>query len=532
MSTRAGDASTLTAEGVHRGRRRVRRRRNASAAVAAFWSFVWPGLGQAYLRQPRRALLFAIPPALLIVGALAVAVADPAMAALSLLAPAAASVVIALLAAHALWRVLAIFDAWRSTREAGRLLTDRTLPLAVLLAFIVVALHVPAGIFVQSFAQAGERIFQGDRPTGPSEIDHILGGGPSASPGLLQPGATPTALPGDTNGDGVFDWNDDGWMEEEPTEPEDGEPVEPTPQPGETAPPSGPPNPTPDPGPTLTPPPLPPGGTGGHPSDGPVNVLFIGLDSGTGRTHSLSDTLLLASYYPERDTLTMISVPRDTGRLPMYTGGTYQSRVNTFLNYARANPHLFPEGPVSALMKQLGYVLGIPIHYYAATDLDGLPRAVDEVGGVTITVTQAIHSEKSNYHLEPGTYHFNGAEALRYARVRYGSSDFARARRQQQIIKALALRVRDPGVATRLPEVIDALSEVVRTNVPRDRVPQLLQILDRANDASTRNIVLSPPAGYARVIPPSETGGSYLIELNLAAVRDLSREVFGPYSRY
>lgn len=516
-----------SAEGIRRGRRRTKRRRGGgSTATATFLSFLWPGLGNSYAHQRVRGLLLALPPLVLLVGGAAVIAADPTTFVLSLLAPSFALIVLGAIALHGAWRVAAIFEAWRMTRSSTRRLTDRHLPLAVLLSVAVIAAHVGAGVFVQSFADAGEKIFQGDRPTGGSDIDDILGGGPV--PG---PGDGTGALPGDTNNDGVVDWNDDGWVEDEEEVPlGDGEgEEEPDGQPGPAFNPDlRPPPLAEEPGPGASLPPPAGGPTGSLPSEGPINVLFIGLDSGHGRTHSLSDTMMVATYFPGRDRVTMISIPRDLGRVPLYTGGTYPRRMNTFLGYARANAHLFPEGPVAALMKQIGYLLGTKIHFYAATNLEGLPRAVDAVGGVRITVTQAIHSVKSNYFLEPGTYHFNGQEALRYARVRYGSSDFARARRQQQIIRALALRVREPSVALNLPSVINAITDVVRTNVPRGQTPTLLRILERANDASADNVVLSPPR-YARRV----TGiGHYMIEPNIAAIRELSLRVFGTYSRY
>jgi len=75
------------------------------------------------------------------------------------------------------------------------------------------------------------------------------------------------------------------------------------------------------------------------------------------------------------------------------------------------------------------------------------------------------------------------------------------------------------------------MASVVRTNVPRDKVSVLLKVLEKANDASTEQVVLSPNR-YARRIPKEQTGGAYMTELNLAAVRELSMRVFGPFSRY
>jgi LCP family protein required for cell wall assembly len=504
-------------------------------------SFVWPGLGHAYLGRRRRAVAFGLPPALLLVGLVGAAVVDPTGFAIALLATSFALAVTALIAVHGTWRVAAIIDTWRAARpDNGRGRAAGVLPL-LLLSAAIVGVHGAAIITVQSYANAGEQIFQGDRPTGESDIDFLLGGVPAATPGPLattaavapdptagEPNPTPgVAVAGDTNGDGVFDWNDEGWVEdetdltgEEPSdEPDDDEHA------GE---------PAPSFDPALTPPPLPAGDAIGKlPDDGPITVLFVGLDSGQGRKHSLTDSLIVASYYPARDKLTMISVPRDTSRLPMYKGGTYPRRINTFLGYARANPKMFPEGPVAALMKQIGYVLGTPIHFYAATDLDGMPKVIDLVGGVDVVLDRAIADPRWNFYLEPGKHHLDGQSVMPYVRSRYGpgNSDWQRARRQQQVIRAAAAKVRDPRIAVRLPQIIDGMTDVVRTNVPRNQVSVLVRILEKANDASTEHIVLSPNR-YARRIPAAETGGAYMTELNMAAVRELSIRVFGSYSRY
>ena len=66
---------------------------------------------------------------------------------------------------------------------------------------------------------------------------------------------------------------------------------------------------------------------------------------------------MVASYDPTNDRVTMISVPRDTGRFPLYTGGYYKNRINTFLNYAGSHPSQFPEGPVKALMREISYIV-------------------------------------------------------------------------------------------------------------------------------------------------------------------------------
>ncbi len=524
----AGNLIDQSIEGVSGGPSR----RNRSPETVEFLDFVWPGLGHAYARRPRAAILLALPPAVLMLAVVILALRDPTTFALNLLGPVFAVVVISLVAVHGLWRVAAIFDAWRITRHVPRPSKGRALAVAAVLSAIVLAVHLTAAVYVESFSAAGARIFTGDRPQGPNEVDNILGGDPIPSTGPLQ-----TGVPGDTNGDGILDGDDillgdtngDGVVDanDDPqTDPEDG--TDGTTDPGGSPPPET----SFDPG--ASPPPFDPGDVpiGSLPTSGPINVLFIGLDNGQDRNHALTDSLIVVSYYPQRHTLTMISIPRDTARIPLYKGGIYPNRINTFLNYARGNTALFPEGPISALMNELGYLLGSPIQFYAATNLDGLPLAVDAVGGVDIVLDKPIADASMDIYMDPGAYHLNGTDTLKFVRSRHGSSDFVRARRQQQVISALSARVKDPLVALNLPHIIDALAAVVRTNLPRDQVPLFLSLVQQANEASAEHIVLSPPAGYAQVIPAVEVSGRYMTELNIAAIRELSARIFGPYSHY
>lgn len=81
------------------------------------------------------------------------------------------------------------------------------------------------------------------------------------------------------------------------------------------------------------------------------------------------------------------------------------------MGYFRQNPERYPDGPIRTLVRQMSHRIGIPIHYYAVTNMTGLREV-----------------------------HLDGQRALMYVRSRYGlgNNDFVRARRQQQVIRALA----------------------------------------------------------------------------------------------
>ena len=69
-----------------------------------------------------------------------------------------------------------------------------------------------------------------------------------------------------------------------------------------------------------------------------VTFLLTGIDSGHDRTHALTDTLMVVSVNRDTKQAVMLSIPRDTARFPMYSGGTYYGKINSLLSAARQNP--------------------------------------------------------------------------------------------------------------------------------------------------------------------------------------------------
>jgi polyisoprenyl-teichoic acid--peptidoglycan teichoic acid transferase len=444
------DSSSTRSE--QRLRSQARSKSALSASAASFLSFLWPGVGQLYARQILRGLVFALPPLVLTVVLLLTLLTAADALALRLLVPSFALGMVLLVAIHAVWRVIAIVDAWLVTRRKA-LSRDRAAPLVVLLSAVVIGTHALAGLYIQTISAAGEQI-GGNRP-GSGPLDDLLDSGPRGPIG------------------------------------------------------------------------------GPIPTDGPINVLFVGIDSSPTRGQALTDSLIVASFDRQRDQIAMISVPRDTGRLPMYDGTVYNRRVNSLFSVARRDPERFPDGPIGTLVKEMSYIVGVDIHYYAIVDMAGFTNAVDAVDGVDVVVDKQIADPVRKLYLDPGRYHLDGEQALSYVRSRFGpnNSDYQRARRQQQVLRALAKRASDPAVFVRLPSVVDAVAQMVRSNAPLEQLPELLDVLQASESSTTRQIVLSPKK-YAQRIPPAEVGGRFMTELKMDALAELSIELFGDYSRY
>lgn len=271
-----------------------------------------------------------------------------------------------------------------------------------------------------------------------------------------------------------------------------------------------------------------------------INILLTGIDSSERREHALTDTLIVVSVDPLSGEAAMVSFPRDIARFTMSDGRVFRDKINSLMTYANNHPDEYPDGGLPTLMRELGWLLGVPVHYYAAVDLAGFARLVDAVGGVDVDNPRAINDPtyggwtdgRVGFRLSAGRHHLDGETALAYARSRRGAgdNDFTRARRQQQLLVALRARLTDPAILPSLPAIIDAGSRTVRTNFPQDRLEEMLEIAQAVQgEEAISRVVLGPP--YARN-PPAGTPGGYQLVLDMDRLAELSIELFGEDSRY
>ncbi len=271
-----------------------------------------------------------------------------------------------------------------------------------------------------------------------------------------------------------------------------------------------------------------------------ISILVTGIDSSSIRHHSLTDTLIVVSVDPDTGKVAMVSFPRDISRFKMSNGKVFTAKINSLMVEADKDPVKYPDGGMPTLTRELGFLLGVPIQYYASVDLEGFARLIDAVGGVTVDNPRAINDPsyggwtdgRIGFYLSAGKHKLNGATALAYARSRLGAgdSDFTRARRQQQLLVALRDRLTDATLLPKLPSIIDAVSRTIRTNFPQERLNEMLTISQSVDDdEAIKRIVLGPP--YAKN-PPAGTPGGYQLVIDMDRMANLSIELFGADSRY
>ena len=201
---------------------------------------------------------------------------------------------------------------------------------------------------------------------------------------------------------------------------------------------------------------------------GRVNVLILGLDRRPGQGYVVrSDTMMLVTAYPPGPRLGLLSIPRD---LYVEIPGYATNRINTAHFWGESEA----EGNGPSLAKQtVEQTFGVPVQRFVRVDFGGFRAVVDAVGGLDIQVDEAVVDNAyptedfgvTTIEIPAGLQHLDGEEALQYARSRHGSSDFDRARRQQQILIALARRVLAPSAWPRLPAVYRAVAGNVDTDL-------------------------------------------------------------------
>ena len=426
-----------------------------SGAVAAILSFIFPGLGQAYLGDRRRALLFALPVVALIALIIVFVVASGGLSrvAVRFLDPGFVLAILIGFVAYGVWQAIAFIDAWRRGRQT-KASPFVAAGLAVLLVFVQVVGVLGYGVPI---IEDENRIYTGNPldATPPP---------PTPSPTPLPSGATPD--PQATPTERPPDYVD---PRENPTnEPE--ETIEPGPTPGFNI------------------------EDIDAEADGLLNVLLVGLDWQPGRTSKRTDTILIVSANSDTGEVLMFSFPRDTARFPLYHGGTYNGKLNTFAGYANRSPEVYPDGGMRALANQVGYMLGIPIDYHASVNMPGFMAVVEQVGGIIVNNTRDIQDDTLQFYLPPGEHHLDAADALRYVRSRHGSGgDFGRVERQQQVLAALRRELLKPANLANLPQIVEALSQVIATDFPPGQIDQLVQLADQVEAEPSRSWVFKYP---------------------------------------
>ncbi|MCY9549579.1 LCP family protein [Lysinibacillus xylanilyticus] len=195
----------------------------------------------------------------------------------------------------------------------------------------------------------------------------------------------------------------------------------------------------------------------------PFSVLMLGVDerkNDSGR----SDTMIVITVNPEKHTMKMLSIPRDTRT--EIIGHNSVDKIN----------HAYAFGGVPMAVNTVEHFLDIPIDYYVFVNMEGFLQIIDTIGGVTIDNDMDL--TYNTYHYPKGEITLDGDNALIFSRIRYEDprGDFGRQIRQRQIIEAVLKKASTPSILLKATDMLDVVGENVRMNFTMKDLIQLQSI--------------------------------------------------------
>ncbi|MDX2239301.1 MAG: LCP family protein [Leptolyngbyaceae cyanobacterium bins.302] len=238
----------------------------------------------------------------------------------------------------------------------------------------------------------------------------------------------------------------------------------------------------------------------------PVNILVMGIDRVpgvepgdaklfTGR----SDTMLLVRVDPINDSVSLLSIPRDT---QVNIPGSETDKIND------ANV----QGGATLAAQTVSSVLnGVKVDRYVRVSTDAFKELVDLLGGVQVNVPKPMvyedKTQKLKINLSPGFQTLNGDQAEQFARFRGDDlGDIGRVQRQQALLKALRQKLTSPTVLPRLPGLVQAMQKYIDTNLSFEEMMALVGAGRKLSEGKFKMVMLP-----GRFSTPDEFVASYWI---------------------
>ena len=224
-----------------------------------------------------------------------------------------------------------------------------------------------------------------------------------------------------------------------------------------------------------------------------IHVMILGIDErkdDVGR----SDTLMVATVDPDKETASLMSIPRDT-RVAIEGNG--YDKINAAYAY----------GGYTLTKKTVEQLLDVPMDYYILIDVRAFERIIDALDGIDIDVEKRMYYEDPwdddgglVIDIYPGMQHMTGEKAIEYVRYRDMEGDIGRIRRQQRFMRAVLQKVTTPEIFAKLPEITGEVAKSVKTDLDTSDMIKFLQIMKKVQeDGLAAEMAPGNPAWYKGV---------------------------------
>lgn len=259
-------------------------------------------------------------------------------------------------------------------------------------------------------------------------------------------------------------------------------------------------------------------------------VLVVGLD----KSESLTDIVLVACIDHERNTMSLLQIPRDT-----FIGTDVPTcKINAVYNNPREG-----ESKINALRRRIYSCFGIPLDHYVIFTLEGFRNVIDAMGGVAINIEQETgirienHEEGTATVIGPGEVLLNGWMAEGFVRKRYqtlpgetgyGLGDISRIQQQRVFYAAVAKKLKAMNLGEML-KIATSCYDQVTTSMS---ISEMLAYAKEVQQIDMENMIVKSVPGQFSNYNAGRINGN--VALSYFSVRkddyvSMFNEYFNPY---
>ena len=202
---------------------------------------------------------------------------------------------------------------------------------------------------------------------------------------------------------------------------------------------------------------------------GYINIALFAIDSRSNEDYgegNRSDGIIIASINNDTKEVKLASVYRDTY---VQIEGHGLDKIT----------HAYSYGEAPLAISTLNTNLDLNIKEFVTVNFDAVAEAINELGGVTITVdsqevnyinqyikeTSKVTGISTNQLSAPGTLTLDGVQAVAYARIRYTEGgDYKRAERMRTVVEATFDKLKTKSL-TEINSFVDNILPKIYTNI-------------------------------------------------------------------
>jgi LCP family protein required for cell wall assembly len=247
------------------------------------------------------------------------------------------------------------------------------------------------------------------------------------------------------------------------------------------------------------------------------NVLLIGSDAGSDRIGVRPDTMILASIDTKTGNTVLFSLPRNLQRAPFAPGtpgarawpdGFYcpnapkgqECLLNAIWTWASAGDGLADykssaNPGLQATRDAVQGVTGLKVDTYVMLNLKGFQNFIDNIGGLTVNVTERLpiggdveHPVPTHGYIEKGKRKLDGFNTLWYARSRWSTNDYDRMQRQRCVIGDVVSQADPVTLAKVFPKIAQTLRKNLSTGIATSDLQAWVELSQRVKGAKVTSL--------------------------------------------